>query len=138
MTSNSEEIIDVFMDIKKIYIAYIMNITNDANVTDLLGLNISDEKRNVFNNMLIHIKHWCHNHSDTFKNITDKDLSISILYTFYTLNLNGNVSDNTEQTIIDEFYNLLISDDMRGFFLSVKNLNIYEFCQSLVMCLDKL
>tara|TARA_Y100000361_G_C11118984_1_gene322102 strand:- start:254 stop:676 length:423 start_codon:yes stop_codon:yes gene_type:complete len=138
--SQSEEILNILINIKDTYIGEISNTIVDLTKSESLGLNIDPIKENELNNILNDIKTLLNNNSsfETFKNITDIDLCKSILYTFYTINLNHVLTNTTDIIVIQEFNSLLLSDNMCGFFISIKGLNLYEFCNSILYKLEKI
>ena len=138
--SQSEEILNTLINIKDTYIGEISNTIIDSIKSESLGLNIDPIKENELNNILNDIKTLLNNNSsfETFKNITDIDLCKSILYTFYTINLNHVLTNTTDIIVIQEFNSLLLSDNMFDFFINIKGLNLYEFCNSILYKLEKI
>lgn len=138
--SQSEEILNILINIKDTYIGEISNTIVDLTKSESLGLNIDPIKENELNNILNDIKTLLNNNSsfETFKYITDIDLCKSILYTFYTINLNHVLTNTTDIIVIQEFNSLLLSDNMFDFFINIKGLNLYEFCNSILYKLEKI
>jgi len=136
--SQSDEIINILIDIKDTYIGEISNTIVDLTKSESLGLNIDPIKENELNNILNDIKEFLHNNTsfEILKNITDIDLCKSILYTFYTINLNHVLT--TDIIVIQEFNSLLLSNNMCEYFLYIKKLNLYEFCQSILFKLEEM
>jgi len=136
--SHSEEILNILINIKDTYIGEISNAIVDSTKSESLGLNIDPIKKNELNNILNNIKELLHNNTsfETLKNITDIDLCKSILYTFYTININHVLT--TDIIVIQEFNSLLLSNNMSEYFLYIKNLNLYEFCQSILFKLEEM
>jgi len=138
--AHSEEILKLLINIKDTYIGEISNTTVDSKLSDSLGLSVDSNKLNELNNILNKIKLLLHNNGSlkTFKNITDIDICKSILYTFYTINLDHDITNNNDSTIIQEFQSLLLSNIMNGFFINITRLNLYEYCDSILMNLENI
>lgn len=138
--AHSEEILKLLINIKDTYIGEISNTTVDSKLSDSLGLSVDSNKLNELNNILNKIKLLLHNNGSlkTFKNITDIDICKSILYTFYTINLDHDITNNNDSTIIQEFQSLLLSNIMNDFFIYITRLNLYEYCDSILMNLENM
>lgn len=138
--AHSEEILKLLINIKDTYIGEISNTTVDSKLSDSLGLSVDSNKLNELNNILNKIKLLLHNNGSlkTFKNITDIDICKSILYTFYTINLDHYITNNNDSTIIQEFQSLLLSNIMNDFFINITRLNLYEYCDSILMNLENM
>lgn len=138
--AHSEEILKLLINIKDTYIGEISNTTVDSKLSDSLGLSVDSNKLNELNNILNKIKLLLHNNGSlkTFKNITDIDICKSILYTFYTINLDHDITNNNDSTIIQEFQSLLLSNIMNDFFINITRLNLYEYCDSILMNLENI
>lgn len=138
--AHSEEILKLLINIKDTYIGEISNTTVDSKLSDSLGLSVDSNKLNELNNILNKIKLLLHNNGSlkTFKNITDIDICKSILYTFYTINLDHDITNNNDSTIIQEFQSLLLSNIMNDFFINITRLNLYEYCDSILMNLENM
>jgi len=138
--SHSEEILNILINIKDTYIGEISNTIVDSTKSESLGLNIDPINETELNNILNDIKNYIHNNTsfETLKNITNIDLCKSILYTFYSINLNLDLTNTTDIIVIRDFNSLLLSDNMSDFFINIKGLNLYEFCHSILVNLEKM
>tara|TARA_B110000971_G_C19818080_1_gene412003 strand:+ start:329 stop:772 length:444 start_codon:yes stop_codon:yes gene_type:complete len=146
--AHSDEILKLLINIKDTYIGEMSNTTVDSKLSDSLGLSVDSKKLNELNNILNKIKLLLHNNGSlkTFKNITDIDICKSILYTFYTINLDHDITinldhditNNNDSTIIQEFQSLLLSNIMNSFFINITRLNLYEYCDSILMNLENM